>query len=112
MAGSAAPEQLLGEKVDQRADLYSLGAVAYFALLGRPPFEGPTPDAILARQTTDQLPPLHESRADVPRELEAVLRRAVLSDPAGRYQSARELHEALRKARGFTQRLVTFLRGE
>ena len=108
----AAPEQLLGEKVDQRADLYSLGAVAYFALLGRPPFEGPTPDAILARQTTDQLPPLHESRADVPRELEAVLRRAVTSDPAGRYQSAREFHEALRKARGFTQRLVTFLRGE
>ncbi len=45
----AAPEQLLGERVDQRADLYSLGAVAYFALLGRPPFEGNTPEAILAR---------------------------------------------------------------
>ena len=108
----AAPEQLLGEKVDQRADLYSLGAVAYFGLLGRPPFEGATPEAILARQTTDQLPPLHESRADVPRDLETVLRRAVTSDPAGRYQSAREFREALRKARGFARRLVTFLRGE
>jgi serine/threonine protein kinase len=73
----AAPEQLLGERVDPRTDLYSLSAVAYFALLGRPPFEGPTPEAILARQTTDRLPPLHASRADVPRELEEVLRRAV-----------------------------------
>ncbi len=108
----AAPEQLLGEKVDQRADLYSLGAVAYFGLLGRPPFEGATPEAILARQTTDQLPPLHESRPDVSRDLETVLRRAVTSDPAGRYQSAREFREALRKARGFARRLVTFLRGE
>ena len=42
----------------------------------------------------------------------AVLRRAVTSDPAGRYQSAREFREALRKARGFARRLVTFLRGE
>src|SRR5437667_11767219 len=40
----AAPEQLLGERVDQRADLYSLAAVAYYALLGRPPFEGMTPE--------------------------------------------------------------------
>src|SRR5256886_12315536 len=53
-----------------RSDLYSLGAVAYFALLGRPPFEGATPEAILARQTTDDLPPLHASRGDVPREFE------------------------------------------
>src|SRR5213593_5267503 len=44
----AAPEQLLGERVDQRADLYSLGAVAYFALLGWAPFQGATPEAVLA----------------------------------------------------------------
>src|SRR6266704_2176229 len=66
----AAPEQLLGERVDQRADLYSLAATAYFALLGRPPFEGPTPEAIVARQTTEDPPSLHDARHDVPRELE------------------------------------------
>jgi len=42
----AAPEQLVGGQVDFRTDFYSLGAVAYFALLGRPPFEGRTVDAI------------------------------------------------------------------
>jgi len=46
----AAPEQLLGERVDQRADLYSLSAVAYFGLLGRAPFGGKTPEQILAKQ--------------------------------------------------------------
>ncbi len=71
----AAPEQLLGEKVDQRADLYSLAAAAYFALLGRPPFEGYTAESILARQTIDAIPSLHDVRHDVPRELEAVRRR-------------------------------------
>jgi serine/threonine-protein kinase len=96
----AAPEQLLGERVDQRADLYSLGAVAYFALLGRPPFEGPTPEAVLAKQTTDTLPPIHDVRGDVPQDLEAVLRRAVSSDPAERFQTAASFREALDYATG------------
>jgi serine/threonine-protein kinase len=91
----AAPEQLLGERVDQRADLYSLGAVAYFALLGRPPFEGPTPEAILAKQTTDALPSLRDAREDVSREIEEVLRRAVSSDPERRFQTAAAFREAL-----------------
>src|SRR6266545_1472296 len=108
----AAPEQLLGEKVDQRSDLYSLAAAAYFALLGRPPFEGYTAESILARQTIDDIPPLHEMRHDVPRELEAVLRKALASDPASRYQTAATFREALRRSRGFLRRLATFLRGD
>jgi serine/threonine-protein kinase len=96
--------------VDTRADLYSLGAVAYFALLGRPPFEGVTPETILARQTADQLPPLHQSRADVPRELEEVLRTAVTGDPAGRYPGAQAFRKAVRRSRGFLRRLLASLR--
>src|SRR5881628_1744069 len=107
----AAPEQLLGERVDQRADLYSLGAVAYFALLGWAPFQGATPQAVLARQTTDEAPALHAIRPEVPRELEAVLRRAVLSNPAARYQSAQEFREALRTWGGLLRRLRTLLQG-
>jgi serine/threonine protein kinase len=47
----ASPEQLLGERVDQRSDLYSLAAVAYYALLGTPPFPGLTIEQVLAKQT-------------------------------------------------------------
>ncbi len=96
----AAPEQLLGERVDTRADLYSIGAVAYFALLGRPPFEGATPTTVLARQTTEPPPSLREARPDVPRELEAVLQRAVHPDPAERYPTAHAFRDALRRATG------------
>src|SRR6266540_1401169 len=109
----AAPEQLLGERVDQRADLYSLGAVAYFALLGRPPFAGITPEQILARQTTNDLPPLAAQRKDVSRELEDVLRRALRSEPIERYQSAGAFHAAVRGAfGGFLRRLAALFRPE
>jgi serine/threonine protein kinase len=108
----AAPEQLLGERVDQRADVYSLAAAAYFALLGRPPFEGYTPEGILARQTTDDLPALRQGRPDAPRELEAVLRKALASDPAARYPSAAAVREALRRSHGLLRRLRAFLGGE
>src|SRR5690348_2680119 len=109
----AAPEQLLGEKVDPRADLYSLGAVAYYALLGRPPFAGYTPEAILAQQTTNALPNLRGERPDVPKEVEEVLRRALASDPTQRFASAGEFREALGKATGgFLRRLWRFLRGD
>ncbi len=96
----AAPEQLLGDRVDARTDLYSLGAVAYFALLGRPPFEGASPEAILARQTAIGPPPLGTERRDVSRELEAVLKRAVASDPAERWESAAAFRDALANAAG------------
>ena len=108
----AAPEQLLGERVDQRTDLYSLAAVTYFALLGRPPFEGPTPEAILARQTTDDIPSLHEFRSDVGREMEAVLRRALASDPAARYPTATAFRDAVRRSRGLLFRLRALLWGK
>src|SRR5213083_493431 len=107
----AAPEQLLGERVDQRADLYSLAAAAYFALLGRPPFEGVTPESILARQTTDDLPLLHASRGEVPRELEEVLRKAMRGEPAGRYASAQQFRRAVHEATGgWWRRLWKLLR--
>jgi serine/threonine protein kinase len=109
----AAPEQLLGERVDQRADLYSLAAVAYFGLLGKPPFSGKTPEQILARQTTDDLPPLSPARRDVPRELEDVLRRALRSDPAERFHSASAFNAAIKGVfGGFLRRLAALFRPE
>jgi serine/threonine protein kinase len=91
----ASPEQLLGEKVDQRTDLYSLAAVAFYALLGRPPFTGRHVAEILAKQTTDRLPDLLAERPDVGEALARVLERAVRSDPDQRYASANEFYQAL-----------------
>jgi serine/threonine protein kinase len=115
----ASPEQLLGERVDGRSDLYSLAAVAYFALLGRPPFEGATPVQVLAQQTTNQPPPLSEARPDVGREVETVLRRALRADVSARYPTAGEFLAALNRAvkrdtgassRGFAQAVTRIFR--
>jgi eukaryotic-like serine/threonine-protein kinase len=96
----ASPEQLLGERVDQRSDLYSLGAVAYYALLGTAPFPGVTPEQVLARQTTNQFPVTTGLRDDVPAELWEVLDRALRAEVDARYPSAAEFLQALNRAAG------------
>ncbi len=94
----ASPEQLLGERVDQRSDLYSLAAVAYYALIGSAPFPGLTPEQILARQTTNQLPTSRDLREDVSAGLERVLDRALSADVEARYPSAAEFLQAVNRA--------------
>lgn len=96
----ASPEQLLGERVDQRSDLYSLAAVAYFALLGEPPFSGETVEQVLTRQTTNQRPELREHRSDVPEDVALVLERALHAEVEQRYPSATEFLQALNRATG------------
>lgn len=91
----ASPEQLLGERVDQRTDLYSLAAVGYYVLLGVPPFTGRTATEILARQTMDQLPDLEGQRPDVGPGMARALARALRADPEARYATASEFHAAL-----------------
>jgi serine/threonine protein kinase len=94
----ASPEQLLGERVDQRSDLYSLAAVAYYAILGAPPFPGATVEQVLARQTTNQFPTPRERREDVSEALEQVLDRALSADVNRRYPSAAEFLQAVNQA--------------
>jgi serine/threonine-protein kinase len=94
----ASPEQLLGERVDQRTDLYSLAAVACFALTGKAPFPGITVEQVLAKQTTDQIPDLVAERPDVSEALAAVLRKALRNDIDARWGSAGEFRSALEEA--------------
>jgi serine/threonine protein kinase len=96
----ASPEQLLGERVDQRSDLYSLAGVAYYALLGRPPFAGRTIEQVLAKQTTNQFPTFRGQREDVSEALEGVLDRALSADVAERYPSAAEFLQAVNHVAG------------
>jgi serine/threonine-protein kinase len=88
--------------VDQRSDLYSLAAVAYYALLGTAPFPGVTPEQVLALQTTNQFPVTDGVREDVPGELWEVLDRALRSEVEARYPSAAEFLQALNGAAGRT----------
>ena len=89
------PEQASGSTIDGRADLYSLGCVLYEMLAGEPPYTGPTPQAIAAKRLVDPIPSIRRVRQAVPRQLEAVLTRALAPIPADRFASAADLAHAL-----------------
>lgn len=98
MVGTAkylAPEQVRGEPVDPRTDIYNLGVVLYEMLCGRAPFEADTDAATaLARLTREPLRP-RQVRASVPRALEDVVARAMAREPHDRYATASDLRAAL-----------------
>jgi len=101
VVGSAefiSPEQVLGERVGPRSDLYSLGIVGYFALSGGLPFTGRDDMAVLARQVSDPAPPLASVAPGVPPRLAAVIDRCLAKDPAARYASGEELADAIAAA--------------
>lgn len=92
-----APETALGNKIDGRADLYSLGCVAYYLLTGRLVFEEPTPIA-LAMAHVQQTPMLVSQRTElpIPAGLEEIVMKLLAKNPAERFTSAGDLASALR----------------
>jgi hypothetical protein len=95
----SSPEQLQGERIDARADIYSLGCVLHAALLGEPPFPRATMPATLLAHLHD--PPPRPSERGAPQGFDRVMARALAKDPADRYPSAGDLgRAALAAARG------------
>jgi len=90
------PEQLRGERVDHRTDIYAAGIVAYELFAGRRPFDGQTLTEIVLKVINDPLPALDERCARTHPGLEEVLRRALDKCAANRYASAAEMAHALR----------------
>lgn len=90
------PEQATGDRVvDARSDIYSLGAVAYYVLTGRPPFEKSTAVQVLIAHAHQEPVPPSQLRPEVPHDLEQVVLRCLAKDPDERFQSAADLSTAL-----------------
>jgi serine/threonine protein kinase len=93
-----APEQGLEGISDVRSDLYSLGIVFYEMLTRRPPFDADTPLAILLKHVNDPLPLPRDLNPAIPASLERIVLKALTKDRNGRFQSAAEMAETLKKA--------------
>ena len=89
------PEQVAGDALDGRSDIYSLGIVLYHILAGVPPFDGPTSASILAQQLTAAPEPIRRLRPDVSPELALILDQMLQKDRDRRYQTATEVSQAL-----------------
>ena len=93
------PEQAMGEKreIDERSDVYALGAVLYELLTGRAPFQGTTTHVILLKILEEEPIAPRELSKKIPAELEAICLKAMAKDKRRRYQSAHELSRDLER---------------
>jgi serine/threonine protein kinase len=89
------PEQIQGKRLDQRSDIFSLGIVFYEMLTGRRPFRGETSADLISSILRDTPEAISRLKAEMPERLEEIIDRCLMKDPRERFQSARELYDAL-----------------
>jgi serine/threonine-protein kinase len=90
------PEQAMGDRqLDERSDIYSLGAVAYYLLTGRPPFDQGSGMAVLMAHARDPVIPPSRIITGIPADLERVVLRCLAKHPADRFADAESLERAL-----------------
>ncbi len=90
-----APEQILGKKVDERADIYSLGVIMYEMLAGTPPYSRGDHMSVMYQHVQGKAQALHEANTSIPRELSNVVSKTMQVDKAKRYASMEEMRSAL-----------------
>jgi WD40 repeat protein len=95
--GFMAPEQLRGSPVDERCDVYALGATLYHLLSRRPPHHAKTADEMMKAAANQPPMPIGELVPGVPPELSTIVDKSLAHDPAQRYQDARTLAEDLQR---------------
>ena len=90
------PEQIQGQELDGRSDVYAIGAIMYECVVGKPPFEAPNPVGVLSKHLSEEpLRPSARSPLSVPAEADEIILRCLEKDPDHRYQTAEELKQAL-----------------
>ena len=104
----AAPEQLRGEPLDLRADIYAVGATLYYLLTGQPPFEARDLRELVDRVNTERPKSPRVLRKEIPQGLAAVVLRCLAKDPAQRPSSYTALAEALRPFSILDERSAAF----
>ena len=91
-----APEQVRGETVDARSDLFAFGAIVYELATGRRPFAGSTPADVTSAILRDVPAPVVSLRVDLPRDINRIVVRCLEKDPRDRFQTARDVYNELR----------------
>jgi tRNA A-37 threonylcarbamoyl transferase component Bud32 len=94
--GYMSPEQIRGDKIDHRTDVFSLGVVIFELLTGQRPFEGDSVVTTIYKVVNEAPPAAHELVSGLPPEIDTVLNKALEKDPDNRHTSCRKLVEALR----------------
>jgi serine/threonine protein kinase/ABC-type sugar transport system substrate-binding protein len=98
------PEQLRGESVDHRSDVYSMGIILYQMLTGKPPFDSPSSNVVsIIYQHLEKMPEAPSvHNPDISPEMEMVILKAIAKDPDDRFQSMGDMDKALRGAAGLS----------
>ncbi|MDZ4671772.1 MAG: protein kinase [Phototrophicales bacterium] len=98
------PEQLRGESVDHRSDVYSMGIILYQMLTGKPPFDSPSSNMVsIIYQHLEKMPEAPSiHNPDISPEMEMVILKAIAKDPDDRFQSMGDMDKALRGAAGLS----------
>ncbi len=92
------PEQIAGDDLDGRSDIYTLGVVGYQCLTGRLPFDAEKASAVIVQHAVEPAPPVRMAAPDVPAALALVIDRCLAKDPSARYPTGEALADALTEA--------------
>ena len=113
MIGTArymSPEQACGEPLDARSDLFALGATFFFALTGKPPFDGRSLPAVVSRLVSERAPLVAVARPEVPARVASVIDRCLARSPADRWPTGDDVARAIGEARGSNLRAPPLVR--